>query len=131
MWMLDTNICIYIIKRKPLQVLERLRALEVSEVAISSLTLAELEFGVAKSGRPRENSDALAAFIAPLEILPFDEAAASAYGPIRAALERAGKPIGSLDMLIAAHAVSRGCTLVTNNEREFARVPAIKLENWV
>lgn len=131
MWLLDTDICIYLIKRKPAQVLARLRALPVSEVAISSVTLAGLEYGVARSSRPVENADALAAFVAPLEVLPFDDAAAARYGPIRAALEAAGTPIGSLDTLIAALAVSRGCTLVSNNLREFSRVPDLRVESWV
>jgi tRNA(fMet)-specific endonuclease VapC len=130
MWLLDTNICIYLIKKKPPRVLDRLRMLDVSDVAISSITLAELEFGVAKSGRPEENANALAAFIAPLEILPFDEVAASCYGPIRADLERRGTPIGSLDLLIAAHALSHDCTLVTNNEQEFSRIHGLRIENW-
>ena len=128
--LLDTNICIYLIKRKPQKVLDRLRATKISEVAISSVTLAELEYGVAKSSRPQENGDALAAFIAPLEILHFDETAATCYGTLRANLERQGRPIGSLDMLIAAHALSLGCTLVTNNEREFSRVSGLRIENW-
>lgn len=131
MLLLDTNICIYLIKRKPLQVLERLRGMDISEVAISSVTLAELEFGVAKSSRPLENGNALAAFIAPLEVLHFDEAAAACYGTVRADLERRGRPIGSLDMLIAAHAISHGCTLVTNNEREFSQVSGLRVENWL
>jgi tRNA(fMet)-specific endonuclease VapC len=131
MLMLDTNICIYIIKKKPPQVLERLRSLDISDVSISSVTLAELEHGVAKSLRPRENADALAAFIAPLDILPFNEAAAACYGSIRADLERMGSPIGSLDMLIAAHALSLGLTLVTNNDREVSRVIGLRVENWV
>lgn len=131
MLLLDTNICIYIIKKKPMQVLQRLRSRGIGEVCISSVTLAELEYGVARSLRPRENADALAAFIAPLEVLPFDETAAACYGSIRADLERKGSPIGSLDMLIAAHALSRGLTLVTNNDREFARVTGLVVENWV
>lgn len=130
-YLLDTNICIYLIKKKPLQVLERLRTLAIAEVGISAITLAELEFGVAKSSRSEQNTEALQAFVAPLEILPFDDRAACRYGTIRAYLESQGQPIGSLDMLIAAHASSLSLTLVTNNLREFQKVPGLSVENWV
>lgn len=130
-YLLDTNICIYLIKKKPLQVLEKLRTLAISDVGISAITLAELEFGVAKSSRPQQNNEALQAFVAPLEILPFDDRAACRYGEIRAYLEQQGQPIGSLDMLIAAHAGSLSLTLVTNNLREFEKVPGLALESWV
>ena len=130
-YLLDTNICIYLIKKKPLQVLERLRTLAIAEVGISAITLAELEFGVAKSSRPEQNTEALQAFVAPLEILPFDDRAACRYGAIRAYLESQGQPIGSLDMLIAAHADSLSLTLVTNNLREFRKVPRLSVESWV
>lgn len=130
-YMLDTNICIYLIKRKPLVVVQKLRSLAISDVAISSITLAELEYGVAKSSRPEQNTEALQGFLAPLEILPFDDGAACRYGEIRAYLEKEGKVIGGMDMLIAAHADSLGCTLVSNNLREFERVPGLLLENWL
>jgi tRNA(fMet)-specific endonuclease VapC len=130
MWLLDTNICIYLIKRKPQRVLERLRALDISAVGVSSITVAELQHGVAKSARPEQNALALAALLAPLDVLPFDDAAAAVYGETRAALERAGTPIGSMDLLIAAHAVALGRTVVTNNTRELSRVAALKVENW-
>jgi tRNA(fMet)-specific endonuclease VapC len=100
-------------------------------VASSSITLAELEYGVAKSSQPQQNSEALHAFVAPLEILPFDDRAACRYGEIRAFLEGKGKVIGAMDMLIAAHAGSLGLTLATNNLREFQRVPGLEVENWV
>jgi tRNA(fMet)-specific endonuclease VapC len=129
--MLDTNICIYIIKRKPGHVIERLRKSRISEISISSITLSELEYGAAKSARPEQNKISLVEFLAPLEIIPYDDAAAQEYGRIRTYLERQGTPIGSMDMLIAAHALSLDCTLVTNNEREFSRVPSLKMENWV
>ena len=131
MWLLDTNICIHLIKRKPRAVLDHLHTLEVSKVAVSSITLAELQFGVAKSDRPEQNSEALAAFLAPLTVCPFTDEAAEAYGPIRADLERQGTPIGSLDLLIGAHALALGFTLVTNNDREFRRIKGLKWENWV
>ncbi|MDH4320994.1 MAG: type II toxin-antitoxin system VapC family toxin [Desulfobulbaceae bacterium] len=130
-YMLDTNICIYLIKQKPLSVLNKLRAIAISDVVISAITLAELEYGVAKSSRPSQNNDALQEFVAPLEIMPFDDAAACRYGEIRDYLEKEGKVIGSMDMLIAAHAGSLNYTLVSNNLREFERVPGLLLANWV
>lgn len=131
MYLLDTNICIYIIKRKPLSVIERLRALSLDEVAVSAITQAELEFGVQKSARPEQNQEALRGFLSPLKILPFDDRAACHYGEIRSQLEKSGQVIGAIDLLIAAHARSLSCRLVTNNEREFARVPGLLVENWV
>lgn len=130
MWLLDTNICIYLIKGKPQLLLNRLREVDINTIAVSSITVAELQYGVAKSARPEQNALALAAFLAPLGVEPFDDAAAAVYGPIRARIERAGKPIGSLDMLIAAHALALGRTVVTNNVREFDRVEGLKVENW-
>ena len=129
-YMLDTNICIYIIRKKPGAVLRRLQRSRVSDIGISSITLSELEYGAAKSSRPQQNKLALTEFLAPIEILPYDDLAAQQYGELRAHLERKGKPIGSLDMLIAAHALSLKCILVTNNEVEFRRVPKLNIENW-
>jgi len=129
--MLDTNICIYIIKRKPLNVLERFKQTEISQIGISAITLSELSYGVSKSSKPAQNQMALAQFIAPIEILPYDDNAAQYYGNIRTLLEKQGTTIGSLDMLIAAHALSVACTLVTNNTKEFSRIPNLKIENWV
>lgn len=131
MWLLDTNICIYLIRQKPRRLLDRLRGVDIRAVSVSSISVAELQYGVAKSARPEQNGIALAAFLAPLAVEPFDEAAAAAYGAVRANLERAGTPIGSLDMLIAAHALALGRTVVTNNAREFDRVAGLKVENWV
>ena len=129
-YMLDTNICIYIIRKKPEAVLRRLQRSRVSDIGISSVTLSELEYGAAKSTKPQQNKLALTEFLAPIEILPYDDLAAQQYGELRAHLERKGKPIGSLDMLIAAHALSLKCILVTNNEIEFRRVPKLNIENW-
>ena len=129
-YMLDTNICIYIIKQKPKNVIERFRQAQVSEIGVSSITLSELEYGVMKSARPEQNKLALAQFIAPIEIPAYDDVAAQHYGVIRAHLERQGTPIGSLDMLIAAHALSQNSVLITNNESEFKRVSNLKIENW-
>ena len=129
--MLDTNICVYIIKQKPQNVIERFRQFQISEIGVSSITLSELEYGVMKSERQVQNKLALAQFIAPLEIHAYDETAAQHYGNIRANLERHGTPIGSLDMLIAAHALSIDSVLITNNESEFKRISNLKIENWV
>jgi len=128
--MLDTNICIYIIKRKPESVLKHFLDYRVGDVGISSITLAELRYGVAKSKYKEKNAKALEEFTIPLEIVSFDEAAALAYGEIRSALEAAGSPIGAMDMLIAAHAISLGVQLVTNNTREFSRIPGLTLLDW-
>jgi tRNA(fMet)-specific endonuclease VapC len=129
-YMLDTNICIYLIRKKPVQVLKRIQKTIVSEICISSITLAELEYGIAKSTNQMQNRIALTEFLAPLEIVPFDEAAAVQYGEIRAQLEKLGKPIGACDLLIAAHAISYNLTLVTNNTREFSRIPTLQIDNW-
>ena len=130
-FMLDTNTCIYIIKRKPPNVIERFRQTEISQIGISSITLSELLYGVSKSSKPEQNKIALMQFVAPLEILPYDDEAAQYYGDLRTHLEKQGTPIGSLDMLIAAHALSIVCTLITNNEKEFIRIPNLKIDNWV
>ena len=129
-YMLDTNICIYAIKHKPEQVFLRLQEHDPSEICISSITYAELSFGVEKSQAVEKNRIALALLLANIEILNFDSLAAEQYGKIRADLEKAGTVIGQMDMMIAAHAKSCGCTIVTNNTREFIRVDGIKLENW-
>ncbi len=130
-FLLDTNICIYIIKRKPQQVVERFNTLPPADIGISAITVAELEYGVQKSQKPKQNRTALQQFLIPLEILVFDQKAAQTYGTIRADLERKGQVIGSLDMLIAAQAKSENLTLVTNNVREFLRIPDLKVENWI
>ncbi|MBI4826629.1 MAG: type II toxin-antitoxin system VapC family toxin [Nitrospirae bacterium] len=129
-FMLDTNTCIYIIKQKPPSVLKRFKAYSVGEIGISSIGLAELRFGVAKSQHVRKNGEALDAFILPLEIADFDEKVARSYGDLRAALEKRGNPIGSMDMLIGAHALSLGITLVTNNVREFRKIKHLKVVDW-
>lgn len=128
-YLLDTNICTYIINERPRRVLERFRRLAVSELGVSSVTAGELAFGVAKSGSMR-NRAALQGFLLPLEVAPFDLAAAFAYGDLRAELERRGEPIGPLDLQIAAHALSLSAVLVTNNLREFRKVPGLTVENW-
>jgi len=128
--LLDTNICIYIIKQKPAAVLKRFLEYQIGDIGISSITLSELRCGVAKSAHREKNAKALNEFIIPLEVVSYDEAAAHVYGDIRATLEKAATPIGSMDMLIAAHAVSLGIPLVTNNTREFLRISSHNLINW-
>lgn len=129
-YMLDTNICIYAIKNKPKQVLERLKDNMNDSLCISSITLAELEHGIWKSAYPGKNSAALLQFLTILEVLPFDDLAAVEYGKICAYLQKKGTPIGTMDMLIAAHAKAEDLILVTNNTKEFERVPELRLENW-
>ena len=128
--LLDTNICIYIIKKKPLSIINKLQSLDVADIGISSITLSELEYGVSKSTQPEKNKLALTKFLAPIQIASYDDMAAEKYGDIRAALEKSGKTIGPLDILIAAHALSLGCILVTNNTKEFERIKSLKIENW-
>ena len=130
-YMLDTNICIYVIKHKPESVFRKLKKIKPEDVCISSITYAELAYGVEKSAQPERNRLALSMMLSSIEIVAFDDAAAADYGEIRASLEKGGTPIGSLDMLIAAHARSAGCTLVTNNTKEFCRVEGLKFANWV
>ena len=129
-YMLDTNICIYIIKHKPESVYRRLMKIRPEDVCISSITYSELSYGVEKSEQKDRNRLALTLMLSNIEILEFDTAAAEEYGNIRARLEKTGTLIGSLDMLIAAHAKASGCTLVTNNLKEFSRVEGLKAENW-
>jgi len=130
-FLLDTYTCIFLIKRQPPTALAKLQSLDIASVAISSITLSELEYGVARSTRPQQNKLALAQFLAPLDVLPYDDAAAARYGTVRAYLESQGTPIGPLDTLIAAHALALGTVLVTNNESEFSRLPDLIIENWV
>jgi tRNA(fMet)-specific endonuclease VapC len=129
-YLLDTNIVIYVLKRRPVEVLSTFNA-NASRMAISSITLAELLHGAEKSSRVSENLAAVEDFCSRLQVLPYGPKAAQHYGAIRAALEKLGQPIGVNDMHIAAHARSEGLVLVTNNMGEFARVPALETENWV
>ena len=130
MILLDTNICIYIINAKPPGVLAHFERYRLGDVGVSSVVASELAYGVAKS-RSVRNRQALEMFLAPLEVLPFDEGAVWVYGDLRAELVRDGRSIGALDTMIAAHALSLDATLVTNNFREFSSVPRLNLENWV
>lgn len=129
--MLDTNTCIAVIKRKPVHVLQKFSEYRVGDIGISAVTLAELRYGVSKSQHQDKNRAALDEFILPLEIAAFDEQATVTYGGLRAALEKQGTPIGSLDTMIAAHALSLGVVLVTNNTREFNRVPELTVVDWI
>ena len=129
-YLLDTNICIYIMNKRPAKVINKFKQREVGEIGLSSITVSELQYGVAKSNQRELNRQRLNEFIAPLEILTYDELAAEAYGNIRIQLEKSGQPIGPLDTLIAAHALSRNLILVTNNEAEFKRVVNLKVVNW-
>ena len=130
-YMLDTNICIYVIKHKPETVFQKLQNTNPEDVCISSVTYAELVHGVEKSAAVEKNRLALSMLLANMEILDFDVDAADCYGKIRAVLEKKGTPRGPLDMMIAAHAQSLGYTVVTNNVKEFSRVSALRIENWV
>jgi tRNA(fMet)-specific endonuclease VapC len=129
--MLDTSICIDLIRDRPASLLERFSSHAVGDIGISVITLAELEYGVGRSSRPAKNQDALAQCISPLDVAPFERPAATVYGRLRAALEKKGQSIGSLDLLIAAHAVSLGVRLITHNVREFRRVPGLRIEDWL
>lgn len=129
-YLLDTNIVIYVLKRRPVEVLATFNA-NASRVAISAITLAELLHGAEKSSRVSENLSAVEDFCSRLTVLPYGAKAAQHYGAIRAALEKLGQPIGVNDLHIAGHARSEGLVLVTNNLSEFVRVPALEVENWV
>lgn len=128
-YMLDTDICIYVINARPPAVLEAFKAHAAEGLGISAVTAAELFFGVARTGSER-NLLALRQFLAALEIAPFDDRAAEVFGSLRAWLTAQGTPIGPYDTQIAAHAQSLGLTLVSNNTREYARVPGLRVENW-
>ena len=128
--MLDTNICIYLIKAQPASVLDRFTAYAVGDIGVSVITLAELEYGIAKSSRPARNRAALEQFVSPLEVAAFDRNATIEYGRVRAVLERKGQPIGSMDLLIAAHAISLDVQLVTHNVKEFRKVPGLRVDDW-
>ena len=129
-YMLDTNICIYLIKQHPAKVIKHFRSHAIGDIGISSITLAELRYGVSKSRHVEKNQQALDEFILSLEIADFDEKAAQEYGAIRAELERAGKPVGAMDILIGAHAHALGATLVTNYTKEFKQIKNLKIADW-
>ncbi|MDL1910819.1 type II toxin-antitoxin system VapC family toxin [Chloroflexi bacterium CFX6] len=130
-YMLDTNICIGLIRQKPQKLIRRLTRCEPGEVGVSSITIAELACGANKSNQIENNLSALEQFLLPIEIADFDQMASAAYGVVRAYLEREGKVIGSMDMLIGSHALSLGVTLVTNNTDGFQQIPKLKIEDWM
>jgi len=129
-YMLDTDTCIYVINKRPQNVFDRFRQERVGNIGLSSITLSELRYGAEKSPNPGKNLSALEDFITPLEVLEYGEQEAGEYGRICSYLESRGEPIGSMDMLIAAHAKSNGVILVTNNSREFKKVPGLPIETW-
>ncbi len=130
-FLIDTNICIYILNRRPKAVLDRFENYNSGQIGISSITIAELEYGAKKSSRVNENLERLELFLFPFEISPFDAVSAKYYGDIRTRLKVEGCVIGQLDMLIAAQALSNGLTLITNNQKEFSRIENLKLDNWI
>jgi tRNA(fMet)-specific endonuclease VapC len=129
-YMLDTNICIYFIKGKTQNVMQKLKENMQGGLCISAITLAELEHGVALSACPEKNATALSQFLSIIDVLPFGDKAAAEYGSIHAGLQRNGTVIGVMDMLIAAHARAENMVVVTNNVREFERVKGLTIENW-
>lgn len=130
MYLLDTDICIYLIKKQPEYLLKKFNRQKAGKIGISSVSVAELEYGVAKSTFPGKNRIALLEFLSELEIIPFSDQDTEAYGLVRSWLEKKGIPIGPYDLQIAAQCLSRGYVLVTNNSRELKRVPDLKTENW-
>jgi tRNA(fMet)-specific endonuclease VapC len=129
-YMLDTNVCIYVMTKRSLDLLEKFNSL-AEQLCISSITLGELHYGAEKSTRRVDNLTAIEHFVARLEVLAFEAKAAAHYGQLRAELERAGTPCGPHDMQIGGHARSEGLIVVTNNIREFSRMPGVRAENWV
>lgn len=129
-FLLDTCICIYLMNKRPPHVIKKFRQHQAGEIGISVITASELQYGVAKSSRIEKNQERLDTFLAPFDILSYDIGVIRTYGGIRAELEKKGRPIGSLDMLIAAQALNNNLILVTNNEKEFCRIPGLQIENW-
>ncbi|MEA1958573.1 MAG: type II toxin-antitoxin system VapC family toxin [Chloroflexota bacterium] len=129
-YLLDTNICIYLIKNKPRKLLDKIYKTLLNEIAVSSVTIAEMEYGIAKSTKPAESRIALMKFLLPFEIIDFTEQAAPHYGSIRYDLQKKGTPIGNMDLLIASIALVHRLTLVTNNVKEFSRIDNLKVEDW-
>ena len=130
MYLLDTNICIYAINGRSPKIVDKFKSQPIGEIALSAVTLAELEYGASKSAHRDRNRLMLIGFVSPFKILPFDGRDAEMFGILRAYLERAGTPIGPYDLQIAAQAAARDCVVVTNNVREFERIPGLKVENW-
>ena len=129
-YLLDTNICIYIMNRRPKDIIHKFMRFDIGEIGVSAITVSELHYGISKSENQTLNTKLVEEFLAPLEIISYDENAADTYGDIRCRLEESGQIIGPLDLLIAAHALSRKLILITNNDKEFKRVKYLKVENW-
>ena len=129
-YLIDTNICIYIMNKRPIEVIHKFKQFDVDEICVSTITVSELQYGVRRSGDRKLNKQRIEEFLSPFEIIAYDEVAADIYGDVRHQLEKAGEPIGPLDLLIAAHALSGNFVLITNNEEEFKRVKNLKIENW-
>ena len=129
-YLIDTNICIYIINKRPAAVIKKFKQFQLGKIGISTITVSELQYGVAKSTYRKKNEVRLEEFLAPLEILTYDQTAARVYGDIRFQLEKRGRLIGPLDLLIAAHAISQNLVLITNNDKEFKRIKKLQIENW-
>ncbi len=131
MYLLDTNICIYLMKKKFQKLQNRIKEEYFAEMCLSLITIAELEYGIAKSNYPEKNKNLLCGFVAPFQIIPFTEKDAENFGRIRAYLNKRGKPIGPYDLQIAAQCLTRDLCLITNNVKEFERIPTLKIENWI
>lgn len=131
MYMLDTNMCIYIIKKRPIGLLEKFNSIPQNRLCISVVTYAELQYGIERSSSKKMNQKIIDDFVSHLAVLSWEMEAARQYGKIRSDLEKDGTPIGNMDLLIAAHALSKKCTIVSNNLKEFNRVKNLKCENWI
>ena len=129
-YLLDTDVCIDLIRHQPAALLRKLDHLQPGDAGVSAITASELEFGAARSAEPKRNRQALIKLFSALVVLPFDQAAAQSYGDLRSVLEAGGTPIGPLDTLIAAHARALGLILITRNLREFKRVPGLRVDTW-
>ncbi len=129
-YLIDTNICIYIMNKRPIEIIHKFKQFGIGEIGVSTITVSELQYGVVKSKNRKLNKQRVEEFLAPLEIIPYDEIAANTYGDMRHKLEKRGGLIGPLDLLIAAHALSKNLVLITNNEKEFKRVKNLKVRNW-
>ena len=129
-YLIDTNICIYIMNKRPPAVIKKFKRFEPGEIGISTITVSELQYGVSKNSHRNKNADRLNEFLVPFEMLTYDQMAARVYGDICFQLENQSQPIGPLDLLIAAQTISRDLVLISNNEREFKRIRRLKVENW-
>ena len=131
MYLLDTDVCIYLLRGRAPAVAERLRNLPLEEIGTTAITVAELRYGALRSTRPRENARRVDLFVAPLTVLPFDQEAGQHFARVKAQLAAAGQLIGPMDLLIAGIALANGAILVSNNSREFDRVQSLRVENWL